>query len=84
MANRTTAAKQIPRRSLAEFQTDPLPAVQLPGGKRHTRMPWEQAARKLAPLIERLKARCDATGHPIARVILTHEAGREGFGWRDF
>jgi hypothetical protein len=26
--------------------------------------------------IERLKARCGATAHPIARVILTHEAGR--------
>jgi hypothetical protein len=30
-------------------------------------------------LIERLKARCAASGHPIARGISTHEAGREGF-----
>jgi transposase len=30
-------------------------------------------------LIERLKARCTASGHPIAHVILTHEAGRDGF-----
>jgi transposase len=34
---------------------------------------------ELATLIERLKARCAASGHPIARVISTHEAGREGF-----
>jgi hypothetical protein len=29
-------------------------------------------------LIERLKARCTASGHPIAHAILTHEAGRNG------
>jgi transposase len=34
---------------------------------------------ELDQLIERLKARYIATGHPITRVILTHEAGREGF-----
>jgi hypothetical protein len=34
---------------------------------------------ELALLIERLKARCAASGHPITRVILTHEAGRDGF-----
>jgi transposase len=37
------------------------------------------SGKELATLIERLEARCGATGHPIARVILTHEAGREGF-----
>jgi hypothetical protein len=31
---------------------------------------------ELALLIERLKARCAAAGHPVGRVILTHEAGR--------
>jgi transposase len=54
-------------------------AVQLPGVKRHTRHVLGASGEELATLIERLKARCGATGHPIARVILTHEAGREGF-----
>jgi transposase len=34
---------------------------------------------ELAELIRRLKARCAASGRPISRVILTHEAGRDGF-----
>jgi hypothetical protein len=51
-------------------------AVQLPGVKRHTRHVSGASGEELATLIERLKARCGATGHPIARVILTHEAGR--------
>ena len=54
-------------------------AVQLPGVKRHTRHVLGASGEELATLIERLKARCGATGHPIARVILTHEASREGF-----
>src|ERR1700720_2326485 len=54
-------------------------AVQLPGVKRHTRHVLEAGGKELASLIERLKARCAAAGHPIARVILTHEAGRDGF-----
>jgi transposase len=54
-------------------------AVQLPGVKRHTRHVLEANGEQLAELIERLKARCAAAGHPIARVILTHEAGREAF-----
>src|SRR5207253_7379229 len=54
-------------------------AVQLPGVKRHTRHVLEASGKELASLIERLKARCAAAGHPIARVILTHEAGRDGF-----
>lgn len=54
-------------------------AVQLPGVKRHTRHVLEASGEELAELIERLKARCAAAGHPIARVILTHEAGRDGF-----
>jgi transposase len=33
----------------------------------------------LAAFVELLKARCVAAGHKIARVILTHEAGRDGF-----
>jgi len=33
----------------------------------------------LAELIERLKARSGVAGKPIARVIITHEAGRDGF-----
>jgi transposase len=54
-------------------------AVQLPGVKRHTRHVLRASGEELAQLIERLKARCAASGHPIARVILTHEAGRDGF-----
>src|SRR6202047_2933233 len=54
-------------------------AVQLPGVKRHTRHVSGASGEELATLIERLKARCAASGHPIARVISTHEAGREGF-----
>jgi transposase len=54
-------------------------AVQLPGVKRHTRHVLEASGKELASLIERLKARCAAAGHPIARVILIHEAGRDGF-----
>jgi transposase len=33
----------------------------------------------LASFVERLKARCAAAGRKIARVILTYEAGRDGF-----
>jgi hypothetical protein len=54
-------------------------AVQLPGVKRHTRHVLGASGEELALLIERLKARCAAAGHPVGRVILTHEAGRGGF-----
>jgi transposase len=54
-------------------------AVQLPGVKRHTRHVLKASGEELASLIERLKARCAPAGQPIARVILTHEAGRDGF-----
>jgi transposase len=54
-------------------------AVQLPGVKRHTRHVFGASGEELAALIERLKVRCAAMGHPIVRVILTHEAGRDGF-----
>jgi transposase len=52
-------------------------AVQLPGVKRHTRHVLEASGEELASLIE--TARCAPAGQPIARVILTHEAGRDGF-----
>src|ERR1700730_17086241 len=45
----------------------------------HARHVLEASGEELASLIERLKARCAAAGQPIARVILTHEAGRDGF-----
>jgi transposase len=54
-------------------------AVQIPGAKRHTRHVLGASGEELATLIERLKVRCAAASHPITRVILTHEAGREGF-----
>ena len=54
-------------------------AVQLPGVGRHSRHVLEACGDGLASFVERLKARCAAAGHRIARVILTHEAGRDGF-----
>src|SRR5271155_4369518 len=54
-------------------------AVQLPGVKRHSRHVLGASGDELAAFIERLMARCTAAGHPVARVILTHEAGRDGF-----
>ena len=54
-------------------------AVQLPCVKRHTRHVLEASGEELASLIERLKARCAPAGQTTARVILNHEAGRDGF-----
>src|SRR5271168_5083289 len=54
-------------------------AVQLPGVSRHSRYVLEACGDGLASFVERLKARCAAAGRKIARVILTHEAGRDGF-----
>src|ERR671931_362144 len=52
---------------------------QLPGVNRHTRHVLGASGEELLLLIERLKARCAAAGHPVGQVILTHEAGRDGF-----
>jgi len=54
-------------------------AVQLPGVSRYSRHVLEPCGDGLASFVERLKARCAAAGRKIARVILTHEAGRDGF-----
>jgi transposase len=54
-------------------------AVQLPGVDRHSRHVLDAGGDTLASFVERLKARCAAAGRKIARVILTHEAGRDGF-----
>ena len=54
-------------------------AVQLPGVGRHSRHVLEACGDGLASFVERLKARCAAAGHRITRVVLTHEAGRDGF-----
>jgi transposase len=54
-------------------------AVQLPGVERHSRHVVEACGDALSTFVERLKSRCVAAGHPIKRVILTHEAGRDGF-----
>lgn len=54
-------------------------AVQLPGVKRHSKHVLEPRGEDLVALIERLKARSLAAGHKIERVILTHEAGWDGF-----
>jgi transposase len=54
-------------------------AVQLPGVGRHSRHVLDGCGGELISFVERLKARCAAAGRKIARVILTHEAGRDGF-----
>ena len=54
-------------------------AVQLPGSKKHTRQVVEPSGSALVEMIERLKARSLAAGRPILRMILTYEAGRDGF-----
>ena len=54
-------------------------AVQLPGVDRHSRHVLDACGHRLVSFVERLKARSAAAGRKIARVILTHEAGRDGF-----
>ena len=54
-------------------------AVHLPGAGRHSRHVLDACGDGLLCFVERLKARCAAAGRKIARVILTHEAGRDGF-----
>ena len=54
-------------------------AVQLPSVSRHSKHVLDACGDGLVGLLERLKARCAASGGKIARVILTHEAGRDGF-----
>src|SRR5450631_2853204 len=54
-------------------------AVQLPGVSRHSRHVLNADGDELAAFVERLKTRCAAAVRTIARVILTHEAGRDGF-----
>jgi transposase len=54
-------------------------AVQLPGVKKHSRHVVEPNGPALMNMIERLKARSAAAGRPIARAVITHEAGRDGF-----
>ena len=53
-------------------------AVQLPGVGRHSRHA-DACGDGLVSFVERLKAKCAAAGRKIARAILTHEAGRDGF-----
>ena len=54
-------------------------AVQLPGVDRHSRHVLDAGGEGLVSFVERLKARCALAGRKIARMILTHEAGRDGF-----
>src|SRR5271167_2804509 len=54
-------------------------AVQLPGVSRHSRHVLDACGERLVSFVERLKAKCASAGRKIARVILTHEAGRGGF-----
>ena len=54
-------------------------AVQLPGVDRHSRHVLDACGERLVSFVERLKARCASASRLIVRVILTHEAGRDGF-----
>ena len=54
-------------------------AVQLPGVDRHSRHVLDACVERLLSFVERLKTRCSSAGRKIARVILTHEAGRDAF-----
>ena len=54
-------------------------AVQLPGVDRHSRYVLDACGDAVVSFVARLKARCAAAGREITRVILTHEAGRDGF-----
>jgi transposase len=54
-------------------------AVQLPGVSRYSRHVLDACGDGLVSFVERLKARCAAAGRKVTRVILTHEAGRDGF-----
>lgn len=54
-------------------------AAQIPGVNRHSRYALAANADELCAQIEKLKARAAAAGKAVARVILTFEAGRDGF-----
>ena len=54
-------------------------AIQVPGLRKHTRHVVEPNGPALATLLETMKARSAAAGRPIARIVVTHEAGRDGF-----
>jgi transposase len=54
-------------------------AVQLPGSRKYTRHVVEPNGPALETLLEKLKANGALSGRPISRVIMTHEAGRDGF-----
>jgi transposase len=54
-------------------------AVQCPGSRKHTKHVVEPNGPALATLLETMKARSAAAGKPVARVVVTHEAGRDGF-----
>jgi transposase len=56
-----------------------LLAVQVPGVRRYSRHVLGACGDGLVSFVERLKARCAAADRKIARVVLTHEAGRDGF-----
>ncbi len=54
-------------------------AVQCPGSRKHTKQVVEPNGPALATLLETMKARGAAAGKPVARVVVTHDAGRDGF-----
>lgn len=54
-------------------------AVQVSGSRKHTKYVVEPTGPALATLLETIKAHSAAAGKPIARIVVTHEAGRDGF-----
>ena len=65
--------------SLELSSTKWLFAAQVPGVARHSRYILSANGDELMALIEKLKARATTSGKAVARVILTFEAGRDGF-----
>ncbi len=65
--------------SLELSSTKWLFAAQVPGVARHSRYMLSANGDELMALIEKLKARATTSGKAVARVILTFEAGRDGF-----
>jgi len=54
-------------------------AVQVPGSRKHTKYTVEPNGPALVALLETIKARSVTASKPVARVVVTHEAGRDGF-----
>ena len=64
---------------LSEKKWAPRSSTSLWRSGGHSRHVLDACGDGLVSFVERLKGKCAAVGRKIARVILTHEAGRDGF-----